>query len=78
MIARRSFGIGRSSAGGSTWESFKKNQAKFGKDNNSSYRAAYEKETRERIELKLNWGIKNRWEQRALDDVMKNKDVRQA
>lgn len=26
----------------------------------------------------MNWGIKNRWEQRALDDVMKNKDVRNA
>jgi hypothetical protein len=27
---------------------------------------------------KLNWGIKNRWEQRALDEVIKNKDVRRA
>jgi hypothetical protein len=30
------------------------------------------------METKLNWGIKNRWEQRALDDVIKNKDVRKA
>ena len=27
-------------------------------------------------ELKLNWGIKNRGEQRELDNVIKNKDVR--
>jgi hypothetical protein len=26
----------------------------------------------------MNWGVKNRWEQRALDDVLKNKDVRNA
>ena len=26
----------------------------------------------------MNWGIKNRWEQRALDEVYKNKDVRQS
>lgn len=26
----------------------------------------------------MNWGIKNRWEQRALDDVYKNRDVRQS
>lgn len=30
------------------------------------------------METKLNWGIKNRWEQRALDEVIKNKDVRKA
>lgn len=24
----------------------------------------------------MNWGIKNRWEQRQLDDVLKNRDVR--
>lgn len=24
----------------------------------------------------MNWGIKNRWEQRALDEVLKNRDVR--
>lgn len=29
------------------------------------------------METKLNWGIKNRWEQRALEDVLKNRDVRQ-
>ena len=73
---RRQFGIGKSSAGGSTWEKFKKSQGKFGKDRNDSYRAAYEKELKERTETKLNWGIKNRWEQRALDEVLKNRDVR--
>jgi hypothetical protein len=31
---------------------------------------------KQRMETKMNWGIKNRWEQRALDEVMKNKDVR--
>jgi hypothetical protein len=24
----------------------------------------------------MNWNIKNRWEQRALDDVMKNTDIK--
>ena len=24
----------------------------------------------------MNWNIKNRWEQRALDDVMKNQDIK--
>jgi hypothetical protein len=24
----------------------------------------------------MNWNIKNRWEQRALDDVLKNVDIR--
>lgn len=42
------------------------------------YRAEYEKEKKQRMETKMNWGIKNRWEQRALDEVFKNKDVRQA
>ena len=41
-------------------------------------RKKYEKEKKERIATKLNWGIKNRWEQRELEDVLKNKDVRQA
>ena len=74
--ARRSFGIGRSTAGGTSWESFKTQQGRFGKDRDDSYRAAYEKEKKERFETKLNWGIKNRWEQRALDEVLKNRDVR--
>ena len=26
----------------------------------------------------MNWGIKNRWEQRQLDEVLKNKDVRRS
>lgn len=55
---------------------FKKEQAKFGKDRDDSYRAEYEKELQERTKNKMNWGIKNRWEQRALDDVLKNADVR--
>jgi len=63
--------------GSSTWEQFKRKQGKFGKDRNDSYRDAYEKEKKAQMETKLNWGIKNRWEQRALEDVLKNRDVRQ-
>jgi hypothetical protein len=55
---------------------FKKEQAKFGKDRDDAYRAEYEKEIQERTKNKMNWNIKNRWEQRALDDVIKNVDVR--
>ena len=54
----------------------KKEQGKFGKDREDSYRAEYEKELQERTKNKMNWNIKNRWEQRALDDVIKNVDVR--
>eukprot|EP00347_Sterkiella_histriomuscorum_P004560 403359998 len=36
----------------------------------------YEKEIRERSESKMNWNIKNRWEQRQLDDVLKNQDIK--
>eukprot|EP00355_Strombidium_rassoulzadegani_P002522 CAMPEP_0168610596 /NCGR_PEP_ID=MMETSP0449_2-20121227/1875_1 /TAXON_ID=1082188 /ORGANISM="Strombidium rassoulzadegani, Strain ras09" /LENGTH=167 /DNA_ID=CAMNT_0008650919 /DNA_START=108 /DNA_END=611 /DNA_ORIENTATION=- len=35
-----------------------------------------EKEVKERTERKLNWNIKNRWEQRALDDVKRNSRFR--
>ena len=55
---------------------FKKEQAKFGKDRDDSYRVEYEKEMMERTKNKMNWNIKNRWEQRALDDVFKNKDMK--
>ena len=62
----RAFSFGKSTSGlgggGGSWEQFKRHQGKFGKDRNDSYRAAYEKEKKERSELKLNWGIKNRWE----------------
>jgi hypothetical protein len=36
----------------------------------------YEREIQERTKNKLNWNIKNRWEQRQLDDVFKNTDIR--
>lgn len=76
-LSKRCFGIGKSTGrGGVSWEQFKQHQGKFGKDRDDSYRASYEKEKNERTNLKLNWGIKNRWEQRALDDVLRNKDVR--
>ena len=61
-----------------SWNDNKKAQGKFGQNRDDSYRAEYEKEKKERTQLKLNWGIKNRWEQRELDDVVKNKDVRQS
>ena len=38
----------------------------------------YEKEVKERISRKLNWNIQNRWEQREIDEVMNNADVKQA
>jgi len=41
-------------------------------------RAAYEAEMKKRMETRLNWGIKDRWEQRELDSVIKNRDVRAA
>jgi len=64
--------------GGPSFEKFKREQGKFGKDRDDLYRDAYEKDRKVRMETKLNWGIKNRWEQRAMDDVIKNKDVRKA
>jgi hypothetical protein len=68
----------RSFAVNSTWSEFKKSQGKYGKDRTDPLRAEYEKEKKERYENKMNWGIKNRWEQRQLDEVLKNKDVRRA
>ena len=50
----------------------------YGVDKDDEFRAAHEKEVKKRYELKMNWGIANRWEQRELDAVMKNKDVRKA
>lgn len=47
---------------GSSWEQFKRHQGRFGKDADNSYRDAYEKEKKEKMTTKLNWGIKNRWE----------------
>ena len=41
-------------------------------------RVAYEAEMKKRMETRLNWGIKDRWEQRELDSVIKNRDVRAA
>ena len=55
---------------------FRKEHAKFGRDRTDTYRTEYEQEVKKRTELKLNWGVKNRWEQRMLDDIIKNEDVR--
>jgi hypothetical protein len=38
----------------------------------------YEKEIKDRTDRKMNWNIKNRWEQRELDDVYKNFDIKEA
>ena len=62
----------------SSYSEYKQNQGKFGKGRDDAYRAEYEKDLKKRYELKMNWGIKNRWEQRELDMVLKNRDVRQA
>ena len=64
--------------GGTKYEDYKKDRGKFGKDRDDEYRTAYEKDKKQRMETKLNWGIKNRWEQRSLDEIIKNKDVRSA
>ena len=62
----------------SSYSEYKQTQGKFGKGRDDAYRAEYEKDRKKRYELKMNWGIKNRWEQRELDMVLKNRDVRQA
>ena len=68
----------RNFARGASYSEYQKSQAKFGKDRADAARAEYEKEMKERSSRKLNWNIKNRWEQRALDDVLNNLDVRKA
>lgn len=71
------FALQSRAAGGTSWADFKKAQAKY-KGASGAERIEYEKELKERTERKLNWNIKNRWEQRALDDVMKNTDIKEA
>jgi hypothetical protein len=68
----------RSAGGGTSWADYKRHQGRFGKDRTDADRLEYEREIKERTSRKLNWNIKNRWEQRALDDVVKNFDVREA
>lgn len=60
---------------GASWQDFKQNSHKYAKDGEHG-RAEYERELKERSERKLNWGIKNRWEQRELQEIVENKDVR--
>jgi hypothetical protein len=64
--------------GGVSYGQYKQSTGRFGKDRNDSYRDTYAKEQKERSERKLNFGIKNRWEQRDLDEVLKNRDVRKS
>jgi len=62
---------------GGGWSEYKGHQAKFaGADDHG--RAQYDAEVAERTNRKLNWNIKNRWEQRALDELMQNEDVKSA
>ena len=56
--------------------SAKQQFSKYGRDSESPFRSEYEREVKERTQKKLNWGIQNRWEQRELDDIYKNKDIR--
>lgn len=64
--------------GGASWNDFMKAVNRTGHGREDAGFKEYERETKERVERKLNWNIKNRWEQRALDDVVQNLDVRQA
>ena len=61
-----------------SFEEFRKHSARFSRDEGNAYRAEYEREVKERTERKLNWNIKNRWEQRQLNDLIYNTDVRDA
>ena len=63
---------------GPSFKDFKRQMGMYGRDREDEMRAAHEKDIKKRYELKMNWGIANRWEQRELDAVIKNKDVRSA
>ena len=64
--------------GSGSWADFKRHQGRYGQNRDDADRLEYEKEIKERTNRKLNWNIKNRWEQRELDDVHKNFDIREA
>lgn len=66
-----------------SWGKYWKTQSAMGSRSDpeaqaSASRAEYEADVKKRYETKMNWGIKNRWEQRELDTVYKNRDVRAA
>lgn len=61
-----------------SWNEYKKSSAKYGQNQGGSGRAEYEQEIKERTERKLNWNIKNRWEQRAITEILQNQDIKQA
>ena len=64
---------------GPSYKSFQKMKSAMGHSETvRDERAAYEAEMKKRMETRLNWGIKDRWEQRELDSVIKNRDVRAA
>lgn len=62
---------------GASFQDFQKAQGKFRGADDAS-RAQYDAELKERTNRKLNWNIKNRWEQRQLDDMLQNYDVKAA
>jgi len=66
-ITQRNFAAGKRPS----WADYRKSSARYGQasDDNSGARAEYEKEVKERVDRKLNWNIKNRWEQRAMTDL---------
>jgi hypothetical protein len=60
------------------FEKYAKEQSKYGRNRVDASRLEYEKEVKDRTNLKLNWGVQNRWEQRELDEVLKNQHVRRS
>lgn len=64
---------------GPSWNSYWKKKTGMGHSETSQPgRAEYEAQIKKQYETKMNWGIKDRWEQRELDAVIKNRDVRAA
>ena len=54
-----SFGASTKDETGKSYSDFAKSRSKFGKDRDEN---SYAKDIKDRAELKLNWGVKNRWE----------------
>ena len=84
-IANAAFSKDEKKWKGPSWNSFWKKKGAMGNRTDgegqaqaNAGRAEYEAEMKKRFETKMNWGQKNRWEQRELDAVMKNRDVRAA
>ena len=76
------FAFGERKYVGPSWKQYWKTKASYQQGGESAdgestaNRAEYEAEMKKRYATKMKWGQKNRWEQRELDSVIKNKDVR--